>query len=347
LATASPSQNGSAAAAPARSALPAPPAQVDTAPPGARVSATPLARRIAASRRIDLANVVGSGPFGRIVKRDVLATPERNELESSNGTVPGHPPTESADTVAAAPAGAAALTTSLGAPAGGRGAVTTTEPTRIQAAIARRMLEAKSEMPEFTLEVEVDMDAAVKLREELKALRDEVVPSFNDFVVRACALALRAHPWANGAFRNGRFEHYERVNIGVAVAVPGSLLVPTVYDADRRSLGDIARATRRLAEAARAGTLTPTELDGGTFSVSNLGMFGVRRFAAVLNPPQAAILAVGGVEQRPVVRGGEIVPGYLMPVTLTCDHRILYGADAATFLAAIRANLEAPLRLAM
>ena len=217
----------------------------------------------------------------------------------------------------------------------------------MQATIARRMAEAKASMPEFTLEVEVDMDAAVKMRSEIKALGVDDVPSYNDFVVRACAMALRRYPRANGAWRDGRFELYGRVNVGVAVAAPDALVVPTVHDADRCSLGEIARETRRLAAAAREGRLTPAELSGGTFSVSNLGMFGIARFTAVLNPPQAAILAVGALEAKPVVRDGEIVVGQRMPITLTCDHRILYGADAAQFLAEIRAHLEAPLRLAL
>jgi pyruvate dehydrogenase E2 component (dihydrolipoamide acetyltransferase) len=230
--------------------------------------------------------------------------------------------------------------------AGAKGAVEVVELSRVQATIARRMSEAKATMPEFTLTVEVDMDAAVELRDRFKALGD-VVPSYNDFVVRAAALALRAHPRANGAYRDGRFELYEHVNVGVAVAAEDALLVPTVADADRRSLGEIARDTRRLAAGARDGTLTAAELSGGTFSVSNLGMFGIREFTAVLNPPQAAILAVGALERRPVVRDGEVVAGHRMSMTLTCDHRILYGADAARFLADIRAGLEQPLRLAL
>jgi pyruvate dehydrogenase E2 component (dihydrolipoamide acetyltransferase) len=351
------SAHGSHASAPASQGTPADAALVaDPSPtavgsrsttagdrPSTRVQATPLARRVAASLQIDLASLVGTGPYGRVVKRDVLAVAERDRRESSNGH--GHAPERSnapepARTTTAEPAQSIAAE-----PA--RGAVTVAEPTRIQTAIARRMVEAKSEMPEFTLEVDVDMDAAVSLRHELKRLEQDVTPSVNDLVVRACALALRDHPWANGSFRDGHFERYERVNIGVAVAAPGSLLVPTIYDADVRSLGDVARTTRRLAQAARDGRLTPAELDGATFTVSNLGMFGIRRFTAVLNPPQAAILAVGAVEERPVVREGQIVPGHRMAITLTCDHRILYGADAAAFLAAIRANLEAPLRLAM
>jgi pyruvate dehydrogenase E2 component (dihydrolipoamide acetyltransferase) len=298
----------------------------------ARVKASPVARRIAAELNIDLATLAGSGPDGRIVKRDI----------------------EQAASVAAPPAPAPAPEPAAPEPpapaAGGeRGETQVVELSRVQQTIARRMADAKAAMPEFTVSTDVDMDAAVALRAQLKAAAAEgdPVPSYNDFVVKAAALALRAHPKANGSYRDGRFELYERINVGVAVAAEDALLVPTVFDADRRSLGAIAAETRRLAAAGREGRLTPADLSGGTFSVSNLGMFGVTRFTAVLNPPQAAILAVGALEQRAVVRDGVVVPGHRMTLTLTCDHRILYGADAAAFLADIRAALEQPLRLAL
>jgi len=210
------------------------------------------------------------------------------------------------------------------------------------------MAEAKATVPEFTLTAEVDMEQAAALREELKAVgADGPVPSFNDLIVKACARALREHPRANGAYRDGRFELYDRVNVGVAVAGDDALVVPTVFDADRRSLGEIARETRGLAERVRERSITPPELSGGTFTVSNLGMFGVSDFTAVINPPQAAILAVGAIREVPVVSDGEIVPGRRMNVTLACDHRILYGADAAKFLGRIRELLEHPVALAL
>jgi pyruvate dehydrogenase E2 component (dihydrolipoamide acetyltransferase) len=305
---------------------------------GRRVQASPIARRLAELMAVDLAALTGTGPNGRVVKRDVLAAAQA-------------PPAVPGAVVAAPsePSAAAGAAEGISAPAaaGGKGDVTVQEPSRVQATIARRMAEAKASMPEFALEVEVNMDAAVAIRAEIKALGVDDVPSYNDFVVRACALALRRHPRANSAWRDGRFELYRRVNIGVAVATPDALLVPVVHDADRCSLGEIARETRRLASAARDGALTPAELSGGTFSVSNLGMFGIGRFTAVLNPPQAAILAVGALELKAVVRDGAIVPGHRMQLTLTCDHRILYGAEAAQFLVDIRAHLEAPLRLAL
>ncbi len=206
------------------------------------------------------------------------------------------------------------------------------------------MAESKATAPEFVLNIDVDMDEAVDLRKRLKAAANEgqPVPSFNDFVVKASALALLEFPRANGAYRDGKFELYSRVNVGVAVAGQDALVVPTVFDADTKSLGAIARDTRALAERVRAGAITPPELSSGTFTVSNLGMFGIQSFVAVINPPQAAILAVGAMAPTPVVRDGEVVVRNIMRLTLACDHRILYGADAAEFLGRIRERLEEP-----
>jgi pyruvate dehydrogenase E2 component (dihydrolipoamide acetyltransferase) len=173
------------------------------------------------------------------------------------------------------------------------------------------------------------------------------VPSFNDMVVKACALALRSFPQANGAYRDGRLELYSRVNVGVAVAARDALVVPTVFDADRKGLREIAADSRSLAGKVRDGSITPPELSGGTFTVSNLGMYGVTNFSAVINAPQAAILAVGAITEKPVVRDGEITTAHMLGVTLACDHRILYGAPAAGFLARIRSLLEEPLSLAL
>ena len=211
------------------------------------------------------------------------------------------------------------------------------------------MSESKATAPHFYLEAEIDMSRAVEARARLKAAagEGEVVPSFNDMVVKACALALTEFPRANGAYRDGRFELYSRVNVGVAVAARDALVVPTVFDADRKGLRQIATDSRALAERVRSGAITPPELSGGTFTVSNLGMFGIDSFSAVINAPQAGILAVGAIVERPAVRDGEIVPAQLMNVTLACDHRILYGADGARFLARIRTLLEEPLSLAL
>ena len=308
---------------------------VPPAAPGAeeRTLASPVARRIARERGVDLAALAGSGPGGRIVKADVEAAGQ--EPAGATAEPPGAP--------APAPS-------SLDSEDGesGRGTVTVTEPTRAQSLIARRMAESRATVPSFTLETTVDMTTAVSLRAEMKetALDGELVPTVNDLVVKAAAIALREQPDANGAWRDGHFERYSRVNIGVAVAGEGSLVVPTVFDADRLTLAEIAAATQGLAARVRSGEITPPELSSGTFTVSNLGMFGVRAFEAIINQPQAAILAVGAVQERPAVHDGQVVPRKLMDLTLACDHRVLYGADGARLLERIRALLEAPLSLA-
>jgi pyruvate dehydrogenase E2 component (dihydrolipoamide acetyltransferase) len=311
---------------------PAPAAEVN-----GRAKASPVARRIARERGVDIAALQGTGPGGRVVKADV---------EAAATSAPAAPTAPApAVAVEAAPAPAPALAESATA----KGDVRTQEPTRTQQLIARRMAESKATVPEFALTIDVDMEACVALRAQLKAAagEDASAPSYNDMVVKAAALALREHPRANGAYRDGRFELYSRVNVGVAVAGDDALVVPTVFDADRKSLGEIARETRALAERVRAGAVTPPELSGGTFTVSNLGMFGITSFTAVINPPQAAILAVGRMGPRAVVREGEIVARNTMTMTLACDHRILYGAPAAEFLSRIRALLEQPISLAL
>jgi pyruvate dehydrogenase E2 component (dihydrolipoamide acetyltransferase) len=211
------------------------------------------------------------------------------------------------------------------------------------------MAESKATAPHFYLNAEIDMSRAVEARARIKAAaaEGEIVPSFNDMVVKACAIALREHPRANAAYRDGRFELYSRVNVGVAVAGQEALVVPTVFDADLKGLRQIAANVRELAAKVRDGTVIPPELSGGTFTVSNLGMYGIDSFAAVINTPQAGILSVGAISERPVVRDGEITTAHLMAVTLACDHRILYGADGAEFLARIRALLEEPVSLAL
>jgi pyruvate dehydrogenase E2 component (dihydrolipoamide acetyltransferase) len=230
-----------------------------------------------------------------------------------------------------------------------KGTASHEELTKLQQTVARRMAESKATAPHFYLSVEVDMSRAVEARGRLKAAaaEDEPVPSFNDMVVKACAIALREHPRANGAYRDGRLELYSRINVGVAVAGQDALVVPTVFDADQKGLRQIARETRALAGRVREGAITPPELSGGTFTVSNLGMFGIDSFAAVINPPQAGILAVGAIAERPAVRDGQIVPAHLMAINLACDHRILYGADGARFLDRIRSLLSEPLGLAL
>ncbi len=298
---------------------------------GERVKASPLARRVARDRGVDLAAVAGSGPGGRIVRADVEAAQ------------PGAAPVAAPAAPAAAPAGVPAPT-EIGT---AKGDVTVQELTRTQQVVARRMAEAKATIPEFTLTTEIDMERCVQLRAQLKDLGMAVVPSYNDMVVKASALALKEFPRANGSYKDGHFELYSRVNVGIAVAAQDALVVPTVFDADTKSLGTIAQEARALAERVRSEEITPPELSGGTFTVSNLGMYGVTSFTAVINPPQAAILAVGAMVAQPVVRDGDVVVHNVMPVTLACDHRILYGADAAQFLARIRDLLETPAALTL
>jgi pyruvate dehydrogenase E2 component (dihydrolipoamide acetyltransferase) len=283
-----------------------------------RVKASPLARRIASERGVDLHMMTGSGPGGRIVKADV------------QGAAAKPPP--AAESVGVSTA---------------KGETTIVELTRTQQTIARRMAEAKATIPEFTLQAEIDMEACVALRFELKSLGHADAPTYNDMCVKACALALRENPRANGGYRDGRLQLHSRVNVGVAVAAEETLVVPTVFDADQKSLGEIARETRALADRVRAGTIAPPELGGGTFTVSNLGMFGVSAFTAIINPPQAAILSVGSLGPSAVVWDGVVEARNTMTVTLACDHRILYGADGAKFLARVRELLEAPAALTL
>jgi pyruvate dehydrogenase E2 component (dihydrolipoamide acetyltransferase) len=281
---------------------------------------------------VDLAALSGTGPGGRIVKADVEAA----EAAPAEGAPAKEPQ--------AVPAAVAP-----GERGGGKGETTVEELSRTQQTIARRMAEAKATVPDFHVSTEVDMAAAVAVREQLKALAtdEHPAPSFNDLVVKAAALALREFPRANGAYKDGKFELYERVNVGVAVAAENALVVPTIFDADQKSLGEIALEARALAARVRSGAITPPELSGGTFTVSNLGMFGVTEFTAIVNGGQAGILAVGALRDVPVVVDGAVVPGKRMTLTLVADHRILYGADAAQVLARIRALLEAPLALAL
>jgi pyruvate dehydrogenase E2 component (dihydrolipoamide acetyltransferase) len=325
---------------------------------GGRAKASPVARRIAREQGVDLSALQGTGPGGRIVKADVEAAasggaPQAAAPQAAPDAEPQAAPAAPAPTAEpqAAPAAAVpAPPASIAETGTAKGDVSVQELTRTQQVIARRMAESKATVPEFTIATDVDMEGAVELRKQLKAAAESVsgaVPSYNDMVVKASALALRDFPRANGSYKDGRFELYSRVNVGVAVAAHDALVVPTVFDADRKSLGEIARDTRTLAERVRANAVTPPELSGGTFTVSNLGMFGVTEFSAVINPPQAAILAVGKMEPRAVVRDGEIVARNIMTITLVCDHRILYGADAAEFLARIKALLEHPIALAL
>ncbi len=281
---------------------------------GDRVKVSPVARRLAAERGVDLAAIAGSGPGGRILKEDVL---------------------RAAEAPAPAPAEAAAAV----APTGARGASRRQQPTRSQALVARRMAEARATIPEFPVTIEVEIAAAADLRRQLAAIL-EPAPTLNDLMVAAVARTLPAHPRLNAAYVDGGFELYDEVNVGVAVAVEEELIVPVIAAANRLSLAEIAGHGKRLIERTRSGEVTPPELAGGTFTISNLGMFGISWFQPIVNPPQAAILGVGGIAGR-----DSAAP--TISLTLVSDHRIVYGAHAARFLADLRALLESPLPLAV
>jgi pyruvate dehydrogenase E2 component (dihydrolipoamide acetyltransferase) len=304
-----------------------------------RIKASPVARRMARELGVELAQIEGTGPGGRIVKADV-------EAAAADGAkaAPAAAPAEEREERPAAPEPAPEPRREE---AGPKGRAEIQELTRLQQTVSRRMAESKATAPDFSISLTVDMTQAVELRKRLKEVA-EPAPSFNDMVVKASATALREHPRVNGAYRDGKFELYENVNIGVAVAAQDALVVPTVFDADRKSLGQIARDARAAAEKVRERTITPPELSGATFTVSNLGMFGIELFTAIINPPQAAILTVGKLEKRPAVDdGGRIVARDQMSLSLVCDHRILYGADGARFLARVKELLERPLSLAL
>jgi pyruvate dehydrogenase E2 component (dihydrolipoamide acetyltransferase) len=268
---------------------------------GKRPNASPVARRTAVELGVSLHGLTGTGPGGRITQEDVRQAAGTQEPQV----------------------------------AAGKGEVQTLELTATQQTIARRMVESASTIPVFTVSADVDMSLITRLRRGAREERDDV-PSVNDFIVKAIALTLRELPRFNASWADGKIECYSRVNVGIAVATDDALLVPVVLDADRKSLAEIAADSRRLAEAARRRTLQPDDLRDATFTVSNLGMFGVRSFTAIIDPPQVAILAVGGV------RDGDV-----MTVTLTCDHRVVYGADGARFLSRVRELLERPLALTL
>ena len=299
-----------------------------------RVKASPLARRIAAELGVDLSTLVGSGPQGRVIRADV----ERSATATPVGANGTHAAQSAAavDAVSSRPAED---------PGSAKGTSTRHPLSRMQQTIARRMAESRANVPDFELRIEVDMTELVALREQLRGAAEQL-PSYNDFIVKAAARALREFPRVNGSYRDAEREEHSRVNVGIAVAGDDALVVPTIFDADVKSVGAIAAASRALAAKVRDGSISPAELAGSTFSVSNLGMFGVDSFSAVINAPQAAILAVGALRRRPVVaEDGTIVAAPTIHLSLACDHRILYGADGARFLARLRDLLQTPLGL--
>jgi len=300
-----------AAPAPAPVAVAAPAAAPAVPLPSSngKVKASPLAARLAAERSIDLGRVTGTGEGGRIVKRDIEAY------------------------VPAAAAGLGAVESS-----------TDTPVSQMRKTIARRLAESKFTAPHFYLKLSVEMDAAVEARKAINA-QEGVKVSFNDMVVKAVSLALKKHPAVNSAWMDTFIRTNEHVHIGVAVAVEDGLLVPVVRHADRKSLTEIGAEVKDYAGKARDKKLQPSDWEGNTFTISNLGMFGIEDFTAIINPPDACILAVGGISDVPVVRDGAVVPGKIMKLTLSCDHRAVDGATGAAFLQEVKSLLEHPVRM--
>lgn len=311
-----------AAPAPAPAATPAaaPVAPAPAAPvaapaaSGERVFASPLARRIAEQNGYDISQIPGTGPRGRVIKRDV----------------------ESYSPAAA--------------PAAAMGAVSMDGDTpyediklsNMRKTIAKRLTESKQTVPHFYVTVDIELDNLMAARKQLNATSDEYKISVNDFIIKACAAALIKVPAANVQFMGDTMRQFKRADISVAVAIEGGLITPVVKGADQKGLRQISNETKDLAKRAHEGKLAPEEYAGGTFSISNMGMMGVKNFDAVINPPQAAILAVGAGEQRPVVKNGELTVATVMTVTLSCDHRAIDGAVGAEYIAAVKMFLEQP-----
>ena len=312
------------APAPAAEAPPVPPVQKTAGAEGGRVKASPLARRLAAIDGVDLAGVSGSGPRGRIVKRDVLAA-----IASQ----------------AEAPAAAAAPVPEAPKPAIDMSVFPQyeSEPNSgMRKIIARRLSDSKQDIPHFYLTVECEVDALLKIRKQLNAKSDAYKISVNDFVIRAASLALKKVPAANAMWTDDAILKFKQVDMSVAVAIDGGLITPVIKDSGSKGLVEISDEMKELARKARDGRLMPHEYQGGTFSVSNLGMFGIKNFSAIVNPPQGAILAVGAGEQRPVVKDGQLAVATVMSCTLSVDHRVVDGAVGAEFMAEFKKRIEDP-----
>jgi pyruvate dehydrogenase E2 component (dihydrolipoamide acetyltransferase) len=328
--------------APAR-AQPAPEAQAKPAPArgNGRIFASPLARRMAQQAGLDLAAITGSGPQGRVVKADI-------EMALSAGRAapaPARPVAQPPPAPLAAPVVGPALSKERVLALAGNPPYTERPLTAMRRVIARRLTESKQTVPHFYLTIDCEIDELLKFRIELNGKSDSYRISVNDFVIRAAALALRQVPAANASWSDEAILVWDTVDIAVAVALQDGLITPIVKNADRKGLATIANETKDLAARARAGKLKLEEFQGGTFSISNLGMFGVRDFAAVINPPHGGILAVGAGEQRPVVKNGALAIATVMSCTLSCDHRAVDGAVGAQFLAAFKKLVEDPLTM--
>jgi len=278
-----------------------------------RMIVSPLAARMAAHSGLDLRSIQGSGPNGRIIKRDIEAVLSKPK----------------------------AATVAVGTPSGYRD-----EPaTQIRQTIAKRLVTSIGPVPHFFLTVDIEMDRAAEMRQNIKALDPDLKISVNDIIIKCAAVALIQHPQVNASFQEKFIRYYEHADIGVAVAIDDGLITPVIRGADQKSLSQIAGEVRELAERARGKKLKPEEYTGATFSISNLGMFGIDEFTAVINPPEGAILAVGAMTAKPVVRDNEVVVRQMMRVTMSCDHRVIDGATGAKFLQTFKKILENPLYL--
>ena len=298
------------------------------------VKASPLARRMARDMKINLAAVHGSGPGGRIIKQDIAAYLSAPAPAAATPSVPS--------VTAPKPVPAAPLMPML-VPAMADEVIPLN---RLRAAIGRRMAEAKQQVPHFYVTHEYDMAAVMELRKQVNALLPENEKiSVNDFILKAAALTLRQFPNLNAAFQGDKVLRHGQVNVGVAVAVEGGLLTVVNKDTDRKPVRQIAAEVRTMVARAREGKVRPEDIEGSTFSVSNLGMYDVEHFIAIINPPEAGILAVGSVREVPVVKNGTVVPGMRMKATISVDHRVSDGAEAAQFMQALASYLEEPLRL--
>lgn len=280
---------------------------------GGRLKVSPLARKLAEDKGIDLHQVTGSGESGRIVKRDI------DEFKPS-------------------------ATAASASPAMSSGGYEDVPVSQMRKTIAKRLAESKFSAPHFYLTLEIDMDAAIAARKSVNEISDTKI-SFNDMVIKASAMALRKHPKVNSSWLGDKIRVNYDVNIGVAVAVDEGLLVPVVRHADQKGMAAINAEVKEMAGKARDKKLQPEDWEGNTFTISNLGMFGIEEFTAIINPPDSCIMAVGGIRQVPVVKNGAVVPGNVMKVTMSCDHRVVDGATGAAFLQTFKANLENPLAM--
>lgn len=310
-----------------------------------RVKASPLAKSMAKEAGIDISQVNGSGDGGRIVKRDIEAMVEQKQTTSPQPATPAPAPAPSAPTAPAAPAAEKSEPAVIPFAYGGGTATYEDFPvSQMRKVIAKRLGESKFTAPHFYLTVEMNMDKAIQLRQKL----NEVAPtklSFNDLVLKACAVSLRLHPAINSSWMDTHIRRNKDVNIGVAVAVEDGLLVPVIRYADMKTLSQINVEVKELAGLAKKRKLQPEQMTGNTFTISNLGMFGIEEFTAIINPPDACILAVGAIIEKPIVQNGQIVVGNMMKVTLSCDHRVVDGATGAQFLQTLKLILEDPIRL--